>query len=254
MLSPTRSAVLVALVVLIAGCGSAPAPTGDDGGGANTPTLEYPAGTNESGIVDQETVVSTHDSILSNQSYAITAIQRVGDAEQRVTIRSNPDEMRATATAAGAGQLSGTELYITESQVYIKRGTGEDVQYAVQQPTVNFSTQHRRQMGVGYVVGVLDAGQFEPVGQTTINGTPVWEFQLAEYSGSQALPANVTNSSATVMIDGDGVIRAADVSVTASGSQGTNIDIKYRVDQIGGVSVSEPSWLSEAKAQTNASA
>lgn len=251
MLSRSRAAIIVAIVVLLAGCGSA-VPAGGDGDGADT--LQYPAGTNETGIVDQATVVSNHNAQLSNQSYALTAIQRVGEGEQTVTIRSNPDEKRAYATAVGVGQLSGTELYITESAAYVMRGSGENVQYAVQDPQVNFSAQHRRQMGMGYVVGVLDAGEFETVGQTTVDGTPVWEFEMTEYGGSQVLPANATDTTATVKIDGDGIVRVANVSVTTSGSQGTTIEIEYRVDEVGSVTVSEPSWLPDAKAQANASA
>lgn len=272
MISKTRSVVIVAVLIIIAGC-SAPAtpttttqsdtdattPTNTAGQPTtNDPTRDgYPPGTNESGIVDRAAIFSAHSAAIANQSYALQATQRIDDGsrEQVVTIQSNPDQMRTYANATGTDQLGGTELYITESAVYVKQGSGDRVQYAVQEPEVNFSQQHKRQVGVGYIIAVVNAGEFGLTGQRTEGGTAIYTYDMESYTGNDLLPENATETSGTVEIGSDGIVRLATVQVTLPESQGNaTLEIEYRVTGIGDVTVSEPAWIEAAKQQGNTTA
>lgn len=253
----TRAILVVLILVLGAGCnavgptdGTPTETTDGESSLTTTVSLSYPPGTNESGIESRSTIYSTHRAILANQSYSLTALQQVdgGDQEQRVDLQSNPDQQRAHVVSSGTGQLAETELFVTADAVYIKQGSGDSVTYETQEPQTNFSDQHARQVGIGYVMAVLNAGTYEASGQTTVNGTPVHEYTLVTYQGGDVLPENASDVTGSVKIDEDGVVRHATLTLTTSGDAGpSRMVIDYRIHAIGDVDVPEPDWLSEAQ-------
>ena len=256
VIRPEIGPTFVALLVILAGCSTlVPSPpTAGDGSSDSPAPTEFPPGTDASGIADTATVIETHQSLLANQSYAIQASQGTDEGESSldISIESNPEERRAHATASGAGPLGGTELYLTDDAVYIKRGTGSTTEYQRQDPDVPFPVQHRRQLGTGYLEAILSAGVYERSGHTTVGTTPVWEFSLVESHTNQTRFANVTSVDGTILIDERGIIWRAALEFTADGTPGGPVTtrIEYRVDAVGGVSVPEPSWVAEATSGT----
>ncbi len=255
-MNASRAILVVLILVLGAGCnaagptdGTQAATTTEQPSVTTTESLSYPPGTNESGIVSQSTIYSTHRAVLANQSYSFTALQQVdgGDEEQRVDLQSNPSQKRAALQSSGTGQLADTELFISEEAVYIKQGSGDSAKYEVREPETDFSKQHARQVGIGYVMAVLNAGRYEPAGQSTFEGTTVWNYELVAYEGGDGLPENATDATGSVKIDENGAVRHATVSLTTTGENGTaEMVIEYRVHALGDVDVPEPDWLSEA--------
>jgi len=250
----------LSFLVVLAGCGSS-VPNGSDttaapGDPPTDPVLtEHPPGTDTSGIVAPRTVLGTHASILANTSYAIHASQTSPDLEAGlgVTVRSALDQRRAYAKGTGSGPLAGTALYITESRVYIKRSVDGGDEYASREPTVPFAAQHRRQLGHGYIEAVLSAGRFESDGQTTVDGIPVWAFELGEPRNSSGPFANASGVDGRVLIDERGIIRVAALEAVLEGPdrEPVSMTVEYRTLGVDDVTVDEPAWLPEARAQTS---
>ena len=251
----------LSLLVVLAGCGSSvPNGSGTTAAPGDSPTdpvlTEHPPGTDASGIVDARTVRRTHASILANTSYAIRASQTSPDLEAGlgVTVRSDLDQRRAYANGTGSGPLAGTALYITESTVYTKRSVDGADEYTSRTPTVSFATQHRRQMGHGYIEAILSAGRYESDGQTTVDGIPVWAFEVGEPRNSSGPFANATEVDGRALIDERGIIRVAELEASLEGPDGEPVSmrVEYRTLEVDEVTVDEPAWLPEARAQTNA--
>ena len=266
----TLATLVVATLLVFAGCsapgdqptqtttprdGTAETPTTATTTATSNGTTDFPVGTDETGIANASLVVGTHESVLANASYAFVATQRAGDPgqEQIVTVRSNPDQRRVHAISEGSGQLGGTELYVNDTTVYVRRSVQGTSQYTVQDLGVNFTTQHRRQVGTGYIAAVLGAGTYEYAGSIEQTELEIYEFRMAEYEGGGPFPANATEFEGTVQIDERGVVRRADAVATTIEGESTAITaVAYRVLDVGTVSVDEPPWYEAARNATDA--
>lgn len=241
-----RKSVLLAIVVVfgvLAGCGAL---SGDDASGG-----EYPS----AGEIDQS-VVDGHVSALSDASFTaeitsnttrVTGTQTTG-----VTFRVDPADDRYLQTyAAGAGNAT---LYTEGDASYQRTRTADGTTVRRVSQTVNASLA-RRASGV-YNSFVSENVTYERVGNETFEGTEVVRYeadglesvsqQLRNTTGENT---TLTDFSATMLLDGDGVIRHYTVAYDTQWNQATvNSSIVVSVSDVGATDVQRPGWIDEANA------
>jgi len=131
--------------------------------------------------------------------------------------------------------------------------------YGPSEPTpVNFTSV------IGEAVNTTTGNvTFSRTGTTTVDGVDATVYeadgdQLIEELGFNASGgsffsnATVEGASATVGVDGDGIIRLTTFEVVLDSEQAGEVIISFeqRVSDVGATSVEEPDWLDEAKEQT----
>lgn len=275
MRNHTVATLLVASMLLLAGCsfGGTGSPTttadstGDPDDATASPTatdtpagqsFTYPDGYDESGVVNATAADASHRAALTastgfavdydatvttpNAATVVRYDQRVETGSEEVFRRTN----------VSSGNVSGlVARYYADDTVYIKS----------RQPGSNETTYGNQSQsysvdsftGIEFVRPALEDVSYGSSEVTTRDGTEVVVYSDATLEAADGLfgsnidAANVSEFTATLVVDADGVVRELQYSatVTRSGSDRT-VEIRVGVGGIGTTTVDEPSWLSQA--------
>lgn len=261
--------LLAVLVLVVAGCSSAPADDRTTPGSVETPapvpTEDLPAdriapGVSIEGIEDPDRLAEAHDSFLTNRSYAMTSgtryrfengsllyqtthnrtVDRARDRQMVVRERwGNPNARLHRPDTSYAEWRNGT--------VAVERTVrGRSVRYHARERRTRRQPSHG-----GSVAMFVAAHDPEVVGKRTSGGTT--EYVLVARNVSEVrlldrLDADMTAAPRLVaVVTAAGLVR--EVRLTAHGSyDGTPVRAQYHVryGAIGTATVDRPPWLADA--------
>lgn len=280
------SVVAVALLLVVAGCGS-PGGSGTPTGTADSPTASPTAtaagngtgaaaipGVTDGALTDPAALADAHEAALLNDSFET---RLVANATERVPTSGNTTSVVNTSTlqqvvAEADGQPYQYRLRnrVLGTQFDVWANESVEVTRAMQGGTV-FRYQFGEPQSASLVTGsdmlrsYLSLGNYSVTNTTTRDGTTLVTLSADELAVEETdglfvrNSENVSNYSSTVVVDGEGRVRSLDVraAYTVEGRAGT-IDVSYRIVRVGGVQTQRPDWVATAferrAAQGNASA
>jgi hypothetical protein len=266
--------LVVASMLLLAGCSSggngSPTATGtsvdgtdgvDGADGTDTPagqSFTYPDGYETGGVANASAAESGHRTALTaTGGFAVDydAVVTTPNAtttvqyDQRVETGSEEVVRRTNVTS---GDLTGLVVrYYADDTVYFKS----------QQPGSNETTYGNQSQqysiagftGIEFVRPALTDVTFGSSEVPSRDGSRVVVYSDATLDaadglfGSNVDRANVTDFSATLVVDGDGVVRELSYAATVSQSgEDRQVEVTVTVGGIDSTTVDEPAWLSQA--------
>lgn len=247
-------------VLVLAGCSGlygGESPSTPDGGGENSPTalLEYPDGYAESGITDGEIATQTHtDAIGAYDNFTITYMATV-EAENQTTVvnftrRVDAREQRSylISEITGAGSV---QQYHANGTVYARAETSEggDVHYSSRDRELDLASAS----GVRFVRPIVSNVTYGPSEQITRDGEPRLRYEATNLDVPQSLlgdevsPQNVTGFSASLTVDGNGLVRTITYAATIQkDGQERSVTVDVHITGLSETTVRRPDWVDEA--------
>lgn len=253
----------VALLAATGGCsllGNGTTTPGAGDGPTATPTaapFTYPEGFAASGVTDAEAAVATHeDAITALDSFTVTYHATIETVNE--TIRVDYDQPSDLAdqealirfNVTSDEQFYGsTTQYHTGDTVYVRsRGENQTI-HRNESRQFNGSTLTARQ----FVRPLLTEVAY---GEATIvqrDGEPMARYRATGLENASAVfgqgvaTENVTAFSATLFVDGDGVVRRIEYSATIDRGDSTRtVDATVAVTAVGETTVERPDWVDKA--------
>ena len=273
--------VLVALVVLLAGCPGAgefqdstttvtPAPVPED--------VTYPPGIGPSGVVDPATLGETHAAILADTSYTIVSNRTISgpngslrsSLDVRVALAADRSYHARAATAGPEGPVfmglpPARGEYWSNGTVYVsllERGDGWTASRFTP-PNAFAGTWRYWRSTVAFGGGasfsletlrsLFDSIPTTLVGTRAIDGTTL--YLLAGDSAvsadfAKAGTGRVSNVSFRAVVTEAGVVRSFDLSYQRqAGSDPIAVDWHLRYEDVGSTKVDPPAWVGAAISQ-----
>jgi len=270
--------LLVVAVVALAGCsGGSPGATttgavGTDASSETTPadgsdqalqtsdeaieSFSYPEGASPDGIEDLDTLLNEHSDALSGSSFTLngsTTLSAGMDDEYDsapidyvVEYDAADNEVLTALTGGESGTLTSysdgsTKYFRVENESGTELGTAEPGDRIAEGAPGNVT-------GEGVLRTVLERGNFEATGVMTRDGTELVQYNLTELTTDQDLDVGERTFEGYLLVDSDGVIHEADISVTVESESGFTFTDESHVEftDIGNTTVEEPSWTSNA--------
>jgi len=268
----------VAAMLVLAGCsgtgGSDPeASAGEAPGATETPadqpeaTISDPtelSGVSEDDVNATALFVSHARTLANESSYATSDTYRIeerGSDNESVTtkrLRSSRSQQRSlyaidrrSAVGEGTRTDNRTTYWLVEdgsATVYNRYESDGSVSYETDDdPYRNFTTFYR-QSSVYDQTTLLFNFELSYDGTVDRDGRTLFRFTADSFAEGSSFVGNATDPSATVLVDGNGIVRSAEwnVDVTRDGRSVT-ITYSYQVDDVGDTSVEEPDWLDDAR-------
>ena len=252
-----RSTVAVALVVvlaLLAGC-SAVLDGGNGAGEGDPSTFDYAEGYGPDGVTDGQAAVRSHQSGVVDRgsytgSYTYTYDTDEGtrdfEVENRVDFEAEQGLQRADVTYPD--QEAVITIYRDSDTRY--RRSEFDNQTSVNTANDSFDATNLTATDPVRPLLVNVSGYDSSTDER--NGDAVVVYETNGTDGVDALPdinesATITDFSATVAVDGDGVVRSAsyEVSYEVDGDE-RELSVEYELSGFGETAVERPAWVEDA--------
>lgn len=253
-------AALVAVLVVLAGCGSgvssrtpestrtptsASTQTSDPTPSSTaTPTpIEvqgFPAisGTN----VNETLLVKTHDRALANVSYTIAIDQQTGDTNITVDVKRTGNESLLTTAINGSAETD----YINGSREYIRSET-ENGSVTYRNRSVSNASRYT---GEVIIDDYIDSAQHTPVAITTYKGVEVVKLTATRADiKPNALVKNTTVDAfeSRILVDRQGRIRLFTYRITGTtNGEPFSYRLQYKLFGLGSTTVDRPAWSERA--------
>lgn len=243
-------AALLALLVLLAGCGSAgeatetysPAPVPGTPSPSTTATLPLPPGVNESGVVDPATLAAEHRAALRNRTYRMVlvierATQNAGVTRTRVVVRRGANATLVRSTTVTTSERSSRVVYTDDRGRWVRCSGGNCSGGRTNPSTVAVDTLTRvlanadtelagrvRHDGRLHHRLVADRPGFEPT-------RPGGVIQVANYTGELLVrPAGLVSVMRVRYVLSDGLAR-------------TDVAVTLRYTDLDDTTVRRPAWV-----------
>ncbi|MFC7132091.1 MULTISPECIES: hypothetical protein [Salinibaculum] len=210
--------------------------------------VDLPPGTSASGIAEPGQLIQTTQAALRQNGYDITTTLTSGDPDRTITqhFRSSLESKRHSFVFDAPDGTA--RVFVGNGTIYQQSGGSDTSTRPLDQ---QFDEYHRsrdivRMLGGQETLGgILDAGEFQPSGTGEHRGRPVVEFALAGVTlGSD--DTEITSSSGSLVIGADGVVFEARLRVEYATAEDDRVyENTFVIDELGTVSVSEPSWVQE---------
>ncbi len=258
----TVGSVLVALLLLTAGCNggstattTAPPSTTTPGGTTTTTTATpgdtFPAGYSQTGVTgDAATIINGHYETLNDTSYTVDyLVSRQGQGEQG-TYRVDHAGGAAYARQLPSGQPA-IEAYTADRGETVYQVTLEPGNASYQQGSLSFAAFHSRSRP-SIAIQSYQFVNWTYEGTTTENGTELLVYTASGVDTSQKGnidPARVSDLSGRMEVTREG--RIVDFRWSATVDDESSVVYEYSLSDVGSTTVSEPGWLSEAREQTS---
>lgn len=253
--------VLTVVLVLLAGCSSI---TGDDPAQTPKPTLDtvtYPAGVNETGIINSSKLIRAHSEALANESVTFelsTNSSQSGSTANtqrhlELNMEDDPDADRTRVVLNNSGAT--VAMYATDERTYVKQKIGTNTAYKVSNSTDSSRYSLANRDWASMLQGTFSYASFEPHDVVVRNGTTLIKLKLTGIDPSSELNqenASVTTDG-TVLVDQQGVIHHSEIEIVVENEE-RNSTISYRstadLRNVGSTNVEEPAWLDEAESSS----
>ena len=243
------ASVLVAALVLVAGCGGG---GGGSGGTAATTTatttatpaptvdtVDYPDGLSAEGYENDSTAMSTFRSALaSGPSYTTRMDVESEGVTQTLVARTNPGEQVSYAQTERNGSVR-YELYYANGTQYLRNAEGSQAQYGNTNATFE-----------GVITG-YNGGQFlqqlslldlEATGVEEVDGRTIITYDV---TGPRSSETGAESASGQVQVTTEGQLVSFEYIVVSA--QGQELSVSWEQTNVGSTTVSEPDWLSQAR-------
>lgn len=257
MVSRSTVTLSVALVVLLAGCSGV---IGDDalvpGDGDDAAAIEYPAGYAESGVEDAELAAENHaDRVLEADSFAVTYKYDVDlpegwttvDVDYRVALDAE-ESLQNAAVRSTQRNVSTVTYHDGEAQYQRSEFEGEPSDVAVSDDPFDPEAL----TAVEVVEPLLANASYDEASVGERNGETVVIYEATDADADGDFlgvddPEAVTDFSATLMVDTDGLVVAAefDFSYVGEDDEERFVTMSYELFDVGETSVDRPEWASE---------
>lgn len=244
--------VLLALVVVLAGCGGGdPTPT-------ETPTAtvhpfaDGPPGIDETGVTDVDALMAAHNASLDGQSVTVDLgfHLTVNGSGEEVSLHAKvvPDSDRGwirfeSGDDHGTYYTEGTTTYYREVvDANARYGTIADTLAIPETGTPRFGTDDR-------IRTALESADWEPVGTVERDGRTLYELEATdvEVPGVNASDGTTVEASGRLLVDRDGVIHHLEVDTTVEDAEETvQYGLRVSLSDIGSTSVDRPDWYDNA--------
>jgi hypothetical protein len=244
-------AIVVALLVVLAGCGGASTtPTATDAPGPTTATatatptptpsstpaadLAYPDGTGPDGVATDGTLTRAHYAALANTSYAAAFAHRAA----RGTVAVDADDDEALVQYAQGDRR--VTIYVTDGTGYQRVVNGSDASYR----TVGLSVAVVRQQFALPALGRnYPLFEYGPASTARYRGDPVHAYSVIGANVSRVDAPNVSDVDGRLYVDDRG--RVVDFRLNATYG-GSTVVRRYSLAQVGSAEVTRPSWADRA--------
>jgi hypothetical protein len=229
-----------------------------------TPTAtpsEYPAGYSDSGVTDAETALSTHvDTLVDRQSFVVDINGSVAAGNGTRALRQlqsiDVDDERGIVAVDSTSDVERV-TYFADGKRYLRVDPpGENnTRYNV----TNATLEPRGFAGGGFLAPILTNVTFGEANETeTENGT-FYAYRSTEVDrsvfptlfGPSVNPENVTRFEAGIVVDESGIVRRASYQAFVDrGDEQLFVRLDLRTYGIDEATISPPTWLDEAEAQS----
>ncbi|WP_276260202.1 DUF7537 family lipoprotein [Haloglomus litoreum] len=267
-----RAAVLVvAVLVLLAGCtdGSGPAaPGGGSGGGGGADGGDGGGGsdggdgtgTDGFAAADREQALREAGSFTATWRYSGTDYE--GERGE-MTVRHMVDlvgERSLTSWESSDGaETEGWQQFHADGVTYSRYGSGEETVYTSTAGDTDFVATS---LAYGGLYDAADTDGLVARGQETFDGVPVTRYEFTEgtslaWMAAAAGGAGGTDPEAlreldwtyTVLVDGDGLARQETWgwSGTTNDGRAVSFQAEYSITGVGSTAVADPAWLAAAE-------
>lgn len=224
-----------------------------------------PPGTNGSGVADADALVAAHRESLNRTSFAFqfSANVSVGPAVQW-TVQRGSVERGLSPLAIHSTSLRrfdddttevGTDLWANATDVVVRyRGEGDaDLRRynrsgeAVEAYDETWDHLPRAdldsQVTQGWLVELaLTVGDYRLARTERRDGRLFATFRATE----SVAAADYTDLNATVVVDGEGRVHAAELAASAEGADETHLRYEFELTDVGDATVERPDWVDEA--------
>ncbi len=243
-------------------------------GPTSPPSDSFPPGTSASGVDNVSRLVGAHQMELTEAG--------TYEAEHRITAsrpegRPRPDRWKWNQTASLRYDLGSSppqfvqqrrvvrpdtemrmQVFATPS-VWYTRSQSERDQWTVDEKRRNLTAAAFRNWALNHgIESSLSTFEFTYVGRDELGNTTVYRFRSSEYLGDRqpgprSLPNTITDATATILVDEDGLIHEFErryvgfsTASTANGSERVNVSVSYtwQFERSTGSPVREPDWAS----------
>lgn len=245
--------VAVGCLVALAGCAGT-LPGGTDGPTADD--VAYPDGVTENGT-NVSALADAHAEALNGSSFSIaletSQNSSAGNQSAALSADVGPDREAVRANLSGADQR--TEIYATEAKHYQQRTVGDRTAYRVTNRTSEGAQVVPASLsGAVYLqqYAAATGANLTPDGAREVDGTTL--LVLRADGGDVSIPGavNATSYDATALVDERGVVHSFEVTLdTEQSGAPASFSIAMNVSDVGETTVAEPSWLDEARNQTD---
>ena len=248
---------LVGLFVASAGCAQIPGMGGGDGGdGGSSDIAAYTESGDE---LDGETVSSDHAAALEETdsfTYEVTFEAADGESSLSIDAHVEADTESDEAYSVQESNFLGNQTaykYTSGNATYektVREGDEENAQYTTSEDgavePVNTTPSFQASLVDGLEWSQEGTEELNGVGVTRYESTGVANVTALVGAGTDA--GNVTNVSATMLVDADGVVRRYDLTYTVvEADSETTVTYEVETTDVGSTSVEEPDWLDEAR-------
>ncbi|WP_128477058.1 DUF7537 family lipoprotein [Halorussus pelagicus] len=240
--------LVIGCLVALAGCSGALS----GGDGAQTlGDVTYPAGVSDDGT-NVTALADAHESQLQNESLSLAVDSTVNSPAGNQTVSldaavsADRDRIRANGSAMGQ-QVS---VYVTADQRFTRISTGDaEPRYQVAERTPDsMQLIPESYTGRTYIAQFAGSGNFTPSGVRTVDGTTLIVLEADGSNATESQQVNITDYNATMLVDQQGVVHSVSVDISAT-RQGQQAQTRFsmNVSDVGETTVTEPSWLNEAR-------
>ncbi len=254
---------IVALLVATAGCSSLTGGNDGNGDGASG------AGYDVSGAdLDGQTLTdATSETVESAGSFTVETTSTLTSSQNGQeqastsdsTLRVNLDDDRGirnqtrTIDSGDGVQEQSTVVYTDGTTSYRQQTAQGETSYDQQdgepQSFGGIQPVNTTAFAQNYT-GIVDGFSWEQSGSSEVGDVAVTEYSLTGEPDKETLNlgenATIEDSSGTLSVDSDGVVRQADIAYTVTTEQGTtSIDATTTLSNVGSTTIEEPGWLSD---------
>lgn len=240
--------VAVAALLVVAGCSALPG-----SGGSGAADGEYP----EASALNSSQI-DTHAAALDGTSFTLSVQSNLSGSQgslesgSETRVDASDDQYLQRSTSA----FGNSTLYTADDTSYRRSESGGQTSVTQVEESVN-ATAARRGSQV-YRQFVSENISYERAGTETFDGADVMRYEaegvdaisedLRESTGENT---TITSFSATLLLDGDGVIRQFRLSYVAEqNDQTVDLMLVANVTGVGETDVEEPAWVANATTQS----
>lgn len=239
--------VLIAALILLAGCGAGGNGTTTTAPTESTPTptpeptldsIDYPSGLSQAGYENDSRALTTfREALSSGPAYTVRMDVQSGSTTQTLVARTDPDAERISARTERDGSLR-YELYYANGTQSIRNAERDPEQYGSTNATFE-----------GAVVGFNGGKFFTSVSLLDLNATEVTREDgrtviVYNVTGARSSASDVASASGTVRVTTGGQVVAFEYTVVSTQDQ--RIHVEWTRTKVGSTTVRSPEWLSKA--------
>ncbi|MFC7042032.1 DUF7537 family lipoprotein [Halonotius sp. GCM10025705] len=233
-----RSVMLLAVVLILAGCTGSPTPEQQSPAPeATVENVSYPSGWSQEGIADIGTAIQTHKTTVQNTSRT-SRLSTVDDDSNRTVVRT-------LDTDAGAASIRWTDTlfgsdehyyYTAEGVFEYDRTTGE----LSRNPDENWTPSRvASQEGLEQPLVALELNATRTV---TVAETTAVRYRVTGFKDPDSVPFDTASGQITVSEAGF----IAEYNITRA-SEGNTRQTRYDLSAVGTATVNRPAWLPDGE-------